>query len=72
MTTIKVFKCFHILELLPNIKTVEFMQSNGWYVIMQLSTVKKEKKKQLWDKCVLMFFFGDDWEEFGNYPYVYF
>jgi predicted enzyme related to lactoylglutathione lyase len=45
----------HIGITVPNIKAVKFYSEvMGWYIIMEPSTVKKEKKRLL-VKCALTF-----------------
>ncbi len=54
----------HIGITVPDIqKAVHFYKNvMGWYIIMQPSTVKKEKETAIGQMC--MDVFGDDWEEF--------
>jgi hypothetical protein len=55
-------KSFSHIGLVPNIKEAVKFYSEvmGWYIIMEPSTVKKEKKRLL--LCIDVF--GEDWEEF--------
>jgi lactoylglutathione lyase family protein len=54
----------HIGITVPNChKAVEFYREvMGWYVIMEPSTVKKEKETAIGQMCIDVF--GDDWEIF--------
>jgi lactoylglutathione lyase family protein len=54
----------HIGITVPDIhKAVQFYREvMGWYVIMEPSTVKKEKETAIGQMCIDVF--GDDWETF--------
>lgn len=54
----------HIGITVPNIKkAVEFYEEvMGWYIIMQPSTVKKEKETAIGQMCIDVF--GEGWETF--------
>ncbi|OAB28877.1 lactoylglutathione lyase family protein [Flavobacterium fryxellicola] len=54
----------HIGITVPTIKeAVEFYSEvMGWYIIMEPSTVKKEKETAIGQMCIDVF--GEDWEEF--------
>jgi lactoylglutathione lyase family protein len=54
----------HIGITVPDIKkAVQFYEDvMGWYIIMQPSTVKKEKETAIGQMCIDVF--GEEWEEF--------
>ena len=54
----------HIGITVPDIKKAVNFYENvmGWYIIMQPSTVKKEKETAIGQMCIDVF--GDDWKEF--------
>lgn len=54
----------HIGITVPNLKkAVDFYQKvMGWYVIMQPSTIKKERDTAIGKMCIDVF--GEDWDEF--------
>ena len=54
----------HIGITVPNIaEAVKFYSEvMGWYIIMQPSTVKKERETAIGQMCIDVF--GEDWEEF--------
>ncbi len=54
----------HIGITVPNIKEAVTFYSEvmGWYIIMEPSTIKKEKETAIGQMCIDVF--GEDWETF--------